>query len=156
VGTPTLIGVPTPGGGYTARYLHWGDQPSALVPVLRRIWTQTFAHDTTALATALLARDWSDLSAKPTGSLLDHRQRPVKGLGLPSPDGEATPRHGHVDEDVEGYLEWLYLIHPEQHLVEVYEATCHSRWLRHSLHDLYPTPDRSSFTRLRRPRTTTP
>lgn len=156
MGTPTLIGVPTPGGGYTARYLHWGDHPAGLLPVLRRIWTQTFTRDTAALAAALLARDWSDLSATPTRGLTDHRQRPVKGLGLPLPDGAATPRHGQLDEDVEQYLEWLYLIDAEQHLVEVYEATCHSRWLRHSLHDLYPTPDRSPSTRHPRSRTTKP
>ena len=65
MGTPTLIGVPAPRAGYTARYLHHGAHPQILVPLLRRIWTETFARDTAAMATALLARDWSGLTTRP-------------------------------------------------------------------------------------------
>jgi hypothetical protein len=37
VGTPTLIGVPAPHAGYTARYLHHGDHPAWLIPLRRRV-----------------------------------------------------------------------------------------------------------------------
>ena len=33
------------------------------------------------------------------------------------------------------------MIHPEQRIVVVYEATCHARWLRHSLHHLNPVEE---------------
>ena len=137
MGTPTLIGAAAPRATYTARYLHYGEHPNTLVPLLRRIWTETFTRDTAALVAALLARDWSSLAVNPRRRSHD-RQRPVAGVGYPSPARDGVLRHGQRGEDLNGFLEWLYLIHPEQGLLTVYEATCHARWLRHSLHALNP------------------
>lgn len=78
MGTPTLIGAAAPRAAYTARYLHYGEHPNTLVPLLRRIWTETFTRDTAALVAALLARDWSSLAADPRRRSHD-RQRPVAG-----------------------------------------------------------------------------
>jgi hypothetical protein len=140
VGTPTLIGVPAPGGAYTARHLHHGEQPHILVPLLRRIWTGTFARDTAALAAVLLARDWSGLAVNSRRRGGD-RRRPVPGVGHPAPSGDGDARHGRLGEDLDGFLEWLYLLFPERRVVVVYEATCHARWLRHSLHYLDPVEE---------------
>ena len=69
MGHPALIGATTPGGTYTARYLHWSDHPNRLIPNLRQIWTETFATDSTRMVEALLDRDWSNLSTQlPTAS----------------------------------------------------------------------------------------
>jgi len=138
VSTPTLIGVAEPRGSYTARYLHYGEQPAALVPLLRRIWVNSFGRDTGAMSAGLLARDWESLAGDPEpGSRLD-RHAPVPRLGRPAPSSAAAPRRGLLTEAVDGFLEWLYLLHPELRIVEVYEATCHTSWLRHSLHHLNP------------------
>ncbi len=90
VSTPTLIGVPAPRGAYTARWLHWGDHPDTLVPLLRRIWVETFARDTAAMAAALLAHDWSDLAVNPRRRRGD-RQRPVPGSATPPRPATARP-----------------------------------------------------------------
>ena len=135
--TPTLLGVAEPRGSYTARYLHYGDQPAALVPLLRRIWVNNFNRDTDAMSAGLLARDWSSLTVDPEPGRLD-RDAPVPGLGRPAPSAAAAPRRGLLTETVDGFLEWLYLLHADLRVVEVYEATCHTRWLRHSLHHLHP------------------
>ena len=137
MGTPTLIGVAAPRAAYTARYLHYGEHPGTLVPVLRQIWAETFARDTAAVTAALLARDWSSLAVNPRRRSTD-RCRPMAGVGYPSPARDGVIRHGQLGEDLDGFLEWLYLLHPEHHLVVVYEATCHARWLRHSVHALNP------------------
>ena len=140
MGTPTLIEVTAPRGAYTARYLHYGEHPDTLVPLLRRIWAETFTRNTAAMVTALLGRDWASLRINPRPRRSD-RQRPVTGVGYPTAAGNGGTRHGQLGEDLDGFLEWLYLLHPEQHLVVVYEATCHARWLRHSLHHLDPVED---------------
>jgi hypothetical protein len=136
MGCRTLIGVTEPGGTYTARWLHWGDHPDRLIPVLRRIWRHTFAADTAALVTALLARDWSTLDPQPGG---DAFPAPVvAGVGHESPGGSRGVRRGHLADAVTGDLEWLYLVDVATDTVVVYEATRHSRWLRHSRHRLNP------------------
>jgi len=137
VSTPTLIGVAALRGSYTARYLNYGEHPAVLVPLLRSIWTNSFGHDTDAMSAGLLTRDWSSLAVDPKPGRLD-RHAPVPGLGRPAPSSAASPRRGQLTETVDGFLEWLYLLHPELRTVEVYEATCHTRWLRHSLHHLNP------------------
>ena len=38
-------------------------------------------------------------------------------------------------------MEWLYLINADTDTVTVYEATCHDRWLRHSVHHLEPAEE---------------
>jgi hypothetical protein len=119
VSTPTLIGVAAPRGAYTARRLHHGDHPDTLVPLLRRVWTDTFARDTAAMATALLAHDWSELATSGKPSRLG-RQPSVPGLGWPAPTSEPTARHGSLNEDLDGSLEWLYLLHTEHRTVVVY------------------------------------
>ena len=137
--TPTVIGVAASRGAYTARYLHYGEHPDTLVPLLRRIWDQTFGRDTAAMADALLARDWSDLHINPQPRRRE--PQPVTGLGHPSPNSDTGVRHGTLGEDIGGFLEWLYLLHPDHGVVVVYEATCHGRWLRHSLHHLDPVEE---------------
>ena len=133
----TLIGVAEPDGRYTARWLHWGDQPAALVPVLRHIWAATFAADTTALAAELLAHDWVQLA--PTAARRRWRGlllRPGVGYAT-SADYEHGRRRGHIGSDeVDADLEWLYLFDPASDTVRVFEATRHSRWLHHSTHTL--------------------
>jgi hypothetical protein len=37
-------------------------------------------------------------------------------------------------------MEWLYLIDTPTATITVYEATCHQRWLLHSVHRLAPAP----------------
>jgi hypothetical protein len=103
VRTPTLIGVTAPGGAYTARYLHWGDHPDALVPMLRRIWATTFSADTAAMTPALVARDWSSLQIDARRRRLV-RETPVRGVGYPAPSSEPTPRRGPLGENVDGFL----------------------------------------------------
>ena len=90
--TPTLIGVAEPRGSYTARYLRYGDQPAALVPLLRRIWVTSFSRDTDAMSAGLLARDWASLTVDPEPSRVV-RDAPVPGLGRPAPP---RPRGPHL------------------------------------------------------------
>ncbi|SCL26066.1 hypothetical protein GA0070616_3232 [Micromonospora nigra] len=136
--TPTLIGVPALSGRYTARLIQFGEAPEVLVPLLRRIWTDTFGRDTDAMAAALLARNWRSLAVNPRHRRWD-RQPLVPGLGYPA--GNDTMRQGSLREDLDGFLEWMYLLHPDQGRLVVYEATVHGRWLRHSVHHLDPVED---------------
>ncbi|MEU4555734.1 hypothetical protein [Micromonospora violae] len=136
--TPTLIGVPAFHGRYTARSIQFGEDPEVLVPLLRRIWTDTFGDDTHAMAAALLARDWWSLAINPTPRRWD-RQPPVTGLGYPAENDSI--RRGSLRENINGFDEWLYLLRPDQRLLVVYEATVHRRWLRHSVHHLDPVED---------------
>ncbi|WP_433495427.1 hypothetical protein ACQP26_09130 [Micromonospora sp. CA-248089] len=137
--TPTLIGVAAFRGSYTARLIQFGESPEVLVPLLRRIWTDTFGRDTGAMAAALLAHDWWSLAVNPKPRRWD-RQPPVPGLGYPVVTEDATVRRGALREDVGGALEWLYLLHLDQRRLVVYEATVHGRWLR---------PARTTLTRSR-------
>jgi hypothetical protein len=135
VGHPALIGATAPDGGYTARYLHWSDHPDRLIPVLRQIWTDTFDYDTARMVEALLARDWSSLSAQPRSSVFPALV--VPGVGQESPGGTSSrPYRGQVSTVDSGDMEWLYLIDCDTDTIAVYEATCHHRWLRHSVHSL--------------------
>ncbi|MEU6020816.1 hypothetical protein [Micromonospora sp. NPDC047134] len=136
--TPTLIGVAASRGRYTARYLQFGEEPERLVPLLRRIWTDTFGRDTNAMAAALLAHNWWTLAINPKPRRWD-RQPPVAGLGYPADTG--TIRQGFLREDIDGALEWLYLLHIDQRRLVVYEASIHGHWLRHSAHHLDPVED---------------
>ncbi|RLK23820.1 hypothetical protein DER29_1699 [Micromonospora sp. M71_S20] len=138
--TPTLIGVAEFGARYTARLIQFGESPEVLVPLLRRIWTDTFRRDTDAMAAALLARDWWSLAINPRHRRWDP-QPPVTGLGYPAVTEDDTIRQGSLRETLGGSLEWLYLLHLDQRLVVVYEATVHGRWLRHSAHHLDPFED---------------
>ncbi|MFD6754902.1 hypothetical protein [Micromonospora gifhornensis] len=136
--TPTLIGVAALRGRYSARYLQFGEDPERLVPLLRRIWTDTFGRDTNAMAAALLAHNWWTLAINPKPRRWD-RQLPVAGLGYPADTG--TIRQGFLREDIDGALEWLYLLHLDQRRLVVYEASIHGHWLRHSAHHLDPVED---------------
>ncbi|MEU1968911.1 hypothetical protein ABZ541_14035 [Micromonospora sediminicola] len=138
--TPTLIGVAAFRGRYTARLIQFGEKPEILVPLLRRIWTDTFGRDTDAMAAALLARDWWSLAINPKHRRWD-RQPPVPGLGYPIVTEDDTIRRGLLRENLDGALEWLYLLHLEQRRLVVYEATVHGRWLRHTAHHLDPVED---------------
>jgi hypothetical protein len=138
MGAPALIGATAPGDTYTARYLHWSDHPDRLVPVLRQIWTDTFDTDTTRMVAALLARDWSSLSAEPSSSVFPPLV--VPGVGKESPGGtRPSPYRGRIATVDSGDMEWLYLIDTGTDTITVYEATSHDRWLRHSVHHLTPT-----------------
>ncbi|MFC4148643.1 hypothetical protein ACFO0M_20510 [Micromonospora mangrovi] len=136
--TPTLIGIAALRGRYTARLIQFGEDPQVLVPLLRRIWTDTFGRDTGAMAAALLAHDWWSLAVNPKPRRWD-QQPPVPGLGHPADND--TIRRGALREDVGGALEWLYLLHLDQRRLVVYEATVHGRWLRHSAHHLDPADE---------------
>lgn len=138
--SPAFIGVPAPGAAYTARYLHHGEHPTTVVRLLRRMWVETFTGDTDAMAAALLEHDWSDLDIHSPGRR-GHLPPPVPGIGNPAPSHDRGLRAGQLGETIDGFLEWIYLINPDQHMVVVYEATCHARWLRHSLHHLDPVED---------------
>jgi hypothetical protein len=132
--TPTLVGAIRSGHRYTARYLDWGIEPDMMLRVLRLIWTDTFARDTVGMLNALLANDWTALG---TTSAPYHGDEPVPGVGLRQPTGLGL-RHGAVTDDVDGWLEWMYLIDARIDDVAAYEATCHGRWLLHSRHPLHP------------------
>ncbi|WP_433229864.1 hypothetical protein ACQP2H_30225 [Micromonospora sp. CA-248260] len=136
--TPTLIGVAALRGRYTARRLQFGEAPETLVPVLRRIWTDTFGRDTDAMGVALLAHDWWTLAVNPKRRRWD-RLPPVPGLGYPTEYGAV--RQGSLREDLDGVVEWMYLLHLDQRRLVVYEATVHGRWLRHSAHHLDPVEE---------------
>ena len=137
MGCRTLIGATSPGGRFTARWLHWGAEPDTLITVLQRIWTDTFAADTADTIAGLLAYDWSDL-ASTAGP--EHRAwLAVAGVGHRSSGGTGPLRHGHIGQPVTSDLEWLYLLDADTDTVLVYEATCHQRWLHHSRHPLDPS-----------------
>jgi hypothetical protein len=139
MGCRTLIGVTEPGGAYTARWLHWGDQSDQLIPVLRQIWRDTFATDTAALAAALLARDWSTLDLQPSSDTFPALV--VAGVGHETRGGSGDVRHGRLAGAVTADLEWLYLVDAATDTVVTYEATRHNRWLRQSLHHLDPVAE---------------
>ena len=107
--TRTLIGVAAPRGACTARYLHNGEHPETLVPLLRRIW-RGLDSDSDRLAAALLAEDWSYLSTdrQPSG-----RYTVVPGVGYPSLGGtRPRPVRMRLTERIEGFLEWLLRSRP--------------------------------------------
>jgi hypothetical protein len=127
------IGIPQDGSVIAARYLHWADEPASLMPTLREIWTG-LQYDSDRLAAALLAEDWSYLSAEQaqTGPYTI-----VPGVGCPSPGGtRPQPARIWLTDVVGATLGWLYVVDPATELVTVYEATVHDRWLRHSTHEL--------------------
>lgn len=138
MGTRTLIGRTEPDGHYTARWLHWGDSPDRLIPVLRKIWSTTFDSYEPHLIETLLAHDWSELSAE----ALDGHQpglRAVPGVGYTANrPGDHPLWQASVTDDVDLTVEWLYLIDGLHSQVHVYEATIHHTWLRHSSHHLDP------------------
>ncbi|PWR07131.1 hypothetical protein DKT69_35350 [Micromonospora sicca] len=133
----TLVGVTGSGGAYAARWLHWGGDPKPIMPPLRRIWQHTFARHTLPMTEALLRHDWVTLDPAVTRASRRHGGPPVAGVGYAT-DLQGGIRRGRVDETAQGYLEWMYLIDVATDTVLVYEATCHSRWLRRSQHPLDP------------------
>ncbi|SCG77688.1 hypothetical protein [Micromonospora inositola] len=133
----TLIGVTASGGAYAARWLHWGGDPEQIIPLLRRIWQHSFTRHTLATAEALLRHDWVTLDPAATRASQRHGRRPVPGVGYATDLQDGT-RRGRIDEAAQGYLEWMYLVDVATDTVLVHEATCHSRWLRHSQHPLDP------------------
>ncbi|MEU8332176.1 hypothetical protein AB0J14_35205 [Micromonospora arborensis] len=136
---PALIGVAALRGTCVARHIQLGEAPEVVVPLLRRIWTDTFDRDTDAMAAALLARDWVQLAVNPKPRRWDQHP-PVPGVGYPTA-GHDTLWRGSLREDVDGPVEWLYLLHLDQRRLVAYEATVHGRWLRHSAHYLNPGED---------------
>lgn len=137
MGTRTLIGSTEPDRRrYTARWLHCGDTPERLIPILRQIWTATFGSSEPLLMEALLAHDWSELSADARDG---HRPglHAIPGVGYTtdSPQDQQLWT-GAVTDPLEQMLEWLYLIDGRTSQIHVYEATVHHRWLLHSSHHL--------------------
>lgn len=137
--TPTLIGVPAFRGAYTARFLQDGGHPEVLMPLLRCVWTHTFNTDTRAMLHSLLAEDWVRLALHRPPLPAGGRWAP--GVGQPMLTSDPAARTGSLNEDLDGLLGWMYLVHVEHRTVTVYEATCHRRWLRHSVHHLNPVED---------------
>ena len=138
MGDRSYIGVPAPGGAVAARYLHHGDAPDRLIPTLRAIWTG-FDGDGHRMTAALLAEDWSYLTADPEPT---SPYPMVAGVGCPSPGG-TRPRLAQIrlTADIGAAIGWLYVIDADTAVVTVYEATVHDRWLRHSEHCLQPRHD---------------
>jgi hypothetical protein len=138
MGNRSYIGVPAPGGGVTARYLHHGDAPERLIPTLRAIWAG-FGGDGHRMTAALLAEDWSYLTADPEPT---SPYTMVAGVGCPSPGGtRPRPARIRLTADIGAAIGWLYVIDADTAVVTVYEATVHDRWLRHSEHCLQPSHD---------------
>jgi hypothetical protein len=138
MGDRSYIGVPAPGGGVTARYLHHGDAPERLIPTLCAIWT-AFGGDGNRMMATLLAEDWSYLAADPEPT---SPYPMVAGVGCPSPGGtRPRPAHIRLTADIGAAIGWLYVIDADTAVVTVYEATVHDRWLRHSEHCLHPSHD---------------
>jgi hypothetical protein len=133
MGDRSYIGV-TALGGVTARYLHHGDAPERLIPTLRAIWTG-FDGDSHRMTAALLAEDWSYLTADPRPT---SPYTLVAGVGCPSPGGTRPhPAHIRLTANIGAAIGWLYVIDPTTAVVTVFEATVHDRWLRHSEHQLH-------------------
>lgn len=137
----TLIGTTGPGGTYTARWLHWGDRPDRLIPVLRQIWQHTFARDAEAMLAVLLASDWCRLGINERRPRGDRTLELRRGVGLALGGDSAGPRTRPLTGEVGPDLEWLYLITATTGTVTVYEATRHDRWLRHGSHLLEPADE---------------
>ncbi len=142
MGCRTLIGTATSGGTYTTRWLHHGEHPDRLVPLLRTLRAHAAAGITAALVAVLTDHDWSHLDP--------HARRTRSGLRVVPGVGYATttsigPLTGRLGGEVDSDLEWLYLLDPATDTVVVYEATRHDRWLRHSLHTLTTTDDGELF-----------
>ena len=133
----SYIGVPAH-DGVTARYLHHGDAPEHLIPTLRAIWAG-FHGDGHRMTAALLAEDWSYLTADPQHT---SAYTIVAGVGCPSP-GDTRPRPARIrlTANIGADLGWLYVVDPDTDIVTVYEATVHDRWLQHSEHRLQPSRD---------------
>jgi len=120
------------------------------LPALRRSARRPGAAAAPHLGDQLQPRHRRDVgrTARPRLGEPDRRSRTQQGRSRragsrprpprPAPSKGAAPRRGQLTETVDGFLEWLYLLHPALRIVEVYEATCHTRWLRHSLHHLNP------------------
>ncbi|MDM4784706.1 hypothetical protein, partial [Micromonospora sp. b486] len=121
VSAPALIGVAAFRGTYTARPVQLGEAPEVLVPLLRRIWTDTFDRDINKMAAALLARPWLRLAVNPKARRWD-RHPPVPGVGYPTATGPDTLWRGSLREGVDGPVEWLYLLHLEHQRLVAYEA----------------------------------
>ncbi|WP_430788152.1 hypothetical protein [Actinoplanes sp. G11-F43] len=122
-------------GGVTARYLHNGDAPESLIPTLRAIWAG-FGGDSRRMTDALLAEDWSYLTADRQHT---SPYQIVTGVGVPSPGGtRPRPALLRLTGCIGADIGWLYVIDPATAVVAVYEATVHDRWLRHSEHYLPP------------------
>ncbi|MDM4784646.1 hypothetical protein [Micromonospora sp. b486] len=123
---PALIGVAAFRGTYTARPVQLGEAPEVLVPLLRRIWTDTFDRDINKMAAALLARPWLRLAVNPKARRWD-RHPPVPGVGYPTATGPDTLWRGSLREGVDGPVEWLYLLHLEHQRLVAYEAASRLR-----------------------------
>ncbi|WP_328463584.1 hypothetical protein OHA21_38325 [Actinoplanes sp. NBC_00393] len=140
MGDRSYIGVTAP-GGVTARYLHHGDAPERLIPTLRAIWA-SFDRDSHRMTAALLAEDWSYLTADPQPT---SPYTLVAGVGCPSPGGtRPRPARIRLNAAIGAAIGWLYVIDPDTAVVTVYEATVHDRWLRHSEHQLHPSETTTS------------
>ncbi|MDG4803649.1 hypothetical protein [Micromonospora sp. WMMD980] len=137
---PALIGETAYRGTYVARHIQLGEAPKVLVPLLRRIWTNTFDRDTPAMSVALLARPWVQLALNPKPRRWDQHP-PVPGVGYPAATGHDALWRGSLRESVDGPLEWLYLLDLDQRRLVAYQTTVHGRWLRHSAHHLDPAED---------------
>lgn len=133
---PALVGVITADGTFTARYLHWAGSPTETVALLRTIWVDHFARDTTALTAAMLDHDWERLC--PACRHHQTKATPVTVTGVGHALAAAQPPvQGRIATAARhGYTEWMYLIDVEARTVRVFEATVHDRWLLHSEHPL--------------------
>ncbi|MCX5122004.1 hypothetical protein OG992_33105 [Micromonospora sp. NBC_00362] len=67
-----------------ARFVLADGHPGVMLPTLAAIWAGHARHDTRALITAILARDWEHLDPAITAAACGARgRRPVLGVGMP-------------------------------------------------------------------------
>jgi hypothetical protein len=117
MGVRTLVGVADSHGAYTAECFQWGAHPVRWIPVLRRIWRESFATDTAAMVEDLLIH-------RPT-------------------DADPLCR-GHLNRVADPGMQWLYLIDVSAHAVQVHSTDGDRRWKLYSRH-LLATPDNQMF-----------
>jgi hypothetical protein len=108
-----------------ARPIEQRADPDQAVAALRQIWQRTFARDTSAMVTVLLATDWCYLHP---GVIAAHRpaaahERAVAGVGVGvamAGTGHRQPQNFSLTESVDLCVDWIYLIDPVTAIVAVY------------------------------------
>ena len=125
-GNPNLLHV---------RFVLYGGAPAEMLSVLAQLRRLTFAGDTTATLTAILAHDWTYLSAGVTAGRTEmHGDVAVPGVGMAmtedsvikiQPKGAAAdtkpePAGVTFEALADSDTEWVYLIDPHTHTLGVY------------------------------------
>lgn len=120
------------------RFVLYGGEPAEMLSVLAQLRRLTFAGDTSTALAAILAHDWTYLSA---GVTAGHTEMPgdvaIPGVGMAmtedsviriEPDGAVTetepePAGVTFEALADSDAEWVYLIDPHTHTLGVYTAS---------------------------------